>query len=88
MTTRFIENKSLIDCITPPNELLDVRAIDGGFRFRFSGRVLPEWFKEMAKSLNYAMVDNNASGRFEGRDVSLVNGQYISAMTHRSKRRQ
>ena len=59
MTTRFIENKSLIDCITPPIELLDVRAIDGGFRFRFSGRVLPEWFKEMAKMVEIWSASRN-----------------------------
>ena len=54
MANRFTEKKSLIDCIAPPNELLNIRAIPGGHRYRFSGRVLPDWFKKKAKSVDCA----------------------------------
>ena len=61
MSPRAIKSKgrALIDLARPPNELLDVRAIDGGFRFRFSGRVLPEWFKERAKMVEIWSASRN-----------------------------
>ena len=78
MANRFTENKSLIDCITPPNELLNIRAIPGGHRYRFSGRVLPDWFKKKAKSANCAMVDNDAAQNRPGRTVSIVKNKHPS----------
>ena len=61
MSSRVFKSKSrtLIDLARPENKLLDVRAIDGGFRFRFSGRVLPEWFKEMAKMVEIWSASRN-----------------------------
>ena len=68
MATRFIKSKALIEHVTPANELLSVRVLDNGFRFRFGEKVLPDWFKDLARSLDFAMQDNDPA-RARGRDV-------------------
>ena len=73
MSSRAFKSKgqSLVDYITPANELLDVRAIDKGIRFEFKNRVLPTWFLDLARRLDYAVTDN-APSRLSGRVVSLI----------------
>lgn len=89
MATRMIKSgPSLIDCITPPNELLDVRAIDKGFRFKFRDKTLPSWFAKLARRLDFAMQDD-APGRLRGpRLVSLIDDRHSSPVTYRSNRWQ
>lgn len=85
--TRLVINKnerSLIDYAkpltppTPPNKLFSIREIDNGLRFKFRDKVLPNWFAQVARRYNYAMVDNLPTKK-RGRVVSWVdNSKYDS----------
>lgn len=73
MSTRAFRGKgqSLIDHITPENELISLHATESGLRFEFRDKVLPPWFAKLAQRLDFAMQDN-APGRLHGRVVSII----------------
>lgn len=86
MATRFTKPVSLIDLINV-NELLSIQEISNGLRYRFREKILPEWFKDLAKSLHFTMQDNDPGG-LHGRIVSLVDDRHISPVSYRSKKWQ